>query len=156
MYKNICCGFSLEAPHQGTSNEYPQHMFSWKNKKNIDTFGLKNSALSGVSRIQLLRNKKHFSFILFAFAEPFHCKSSYVCTFLHFADLFLQIVCIQMNFQCASCQYLCFCISLFTQSIWTDGASIKYRSRSDATEFSIWSGSTLFAMLRAVFRHKIR
>ena len=26
---------SLETPHQGNSNEYSQHMFSWKNKKNI-------------------------------------------------------------------------------------------------------------------------
>ena len=25
--------YSLEAPHQGTSNEYPKHMFSWRNKK---------------------------------------------------------------------------------------------------------------------------
>ena len=25
----------------GASNEYPQHMFSWRNKKNINTFGLK-------------------------------------------------------------------------------------------------------------------
>ena len=24
---NICCGYSLEVPHRGTSNEYPQHMF---------------------------------------------------------------------------------------------------------------------------------
>ena len=32
-----CCGYSLEAPcgGGGTSNEYPQHMFSWRNKKNI-------------------------------------------------------------------------------------------------------------------------
>ena len=28
----------LEAPCQGTSNEYPQHMFSWRRKKNINTF----------------------------------------------------------------------------------------------------------------------
>ena len=27
LHENICC--------QGTSNEYPQHMFSWRNKKNI-------------------------------------------------------------------------------------------------------------------------
>ena len=27
--------YSLEAPRQGTSNEYPQHMFSLRNKKNI-------------------------------------------------------------------------------------------------------------------------
>ena len=23
LYKNICCGYSLETPHRGTSNEYP-------------------------------------------------------------------------------------------------------------------------------------
>ena len=32
--KKICCGYSLEAPRRGASNEYPQHMFSWRNKKN--------------------------------------------------------------------------------------------------------------------------
>ena len=30
-------GYSLEASCQGASNEYPQHMFSWRNKKNIKT-----------------------------------------------------------------------------------------------------------------------
>ena len=30
---------------QGTSNEYPQHMFLWRNKKNINTFGLKKVPL---------------------------------------------------------------------------------------------------------------
>ena len=33
--KNICCGYSLEVPQWGASNEYPQHMFSLRNKKNI-------------------------------------------------------------------------------------------------------------------------
>ena len=33
--ENICCGYSLEAPHRGASNEYPQHMFLWRNKKSI-------------------------------------------------------------------------------------------------------------------------
>ena len=36
-----CCGYSLEAPYWGASNEYQQHMFLWRNKKNINTFGLK-------------------------------------------------------------------------------------------------------------------
>ena len=27
--------YSLEAPRRGASNEYPQHMFSLRNKKNI-------------------------------------------------------------------------------------------------------------------------
>ena len=33
LHENICCGYSLEAPRQGASNEYPQHMFSWRKKK---------------------------------------------------------------------------------------------------------------------------
>ena len=37
--------YSLEAPWQGTSNEYPQHMFSWRNKKNTNNFGLKKAPL---------------------------------------------------------------------------------------------------------------
>ena len=37
--KKICCGtkcgYSLEAPQWDTSNECTQHMFLWRNKKNI-------------------------------------------------------------------------------------------------------------------------
>ena len=32
--KNRDCGYSLEPPHRGGSNEYPQSMFWSKNKKN--------------------------------------------------------------------------------------------------------------------------
>ena len=39
--ENICCGYSLEAPHQGASNEYQQHMFSLRNKKDISSFQMK-------------------------------------------------------------------------------------------------------------------
>ena len=35
------CRYSLEVPRWGTSNEYPQNMFLWKIKKNIDTCCLK-------------------------------------------------------------------------------------------------------------------
>ena len=45
LHKNICCGYSLEAPRRGASNEYPQHMFLWGNKKNINVFGLKIKCL---------------------------------------------------------------------------------------------------------------
>ena len=31
---NIDCGYSLEPPHRGGSNEYPQSMFLSRNKKN--------------------------------------------------------------------------------------------------------------------------
>ena len=32
---NICCGYSLEVPRWGTSNEYPQHIFLYRNKKRL-------------------------------------------------------------------------------------------------------------------------
>ena len=35
LHENICCGYSSEALHRGASNEYPQHMYSWRNQKNI-------------------------------------------------------------------------------------------------------------------------
>ena len=34
-----CCGYWLEVPRQGASNEYPKNMFLLRNKKNINTFG---------------------------------------------------------------------------------------------------------------------
>ena len=43
LHKNICCGYSLEAPRRGASNEYPQHMFSWSNKKDISIFRMKKA-----------------------------------------------------------------------------------------------------------------
>ena len=42
LEENICCGYSLEAPWQGTSNEYPQYMFLLRNKKDISSFQMKN------------------------------------------------------------------------------------------------------------------
>ena len=47
LHKNICCLYSLEAPCQGTSNEYKQHMFLWPNKNISIFFDWKRSALSG-------------------------------------------------------------------------------------------------------------
>ena len=41
LKENICCGYSLEAPQGGASNEYPQHMFSLRNKKDISSFRMK-------------------------------------------------------------------------------------------------------------------
>ena len=42
LHKNTYCGYALEAPRRGTSNEYPQYMLLWRNKKNISIFRLKN------------------------------------------------------------------------------------------------------------------
>ena len=45
LYKNICCGYSLEEPQRGASNEHPQHMLLLRNKKNISNFWLKKSLI---------------------------------------------------------------------------------------------------------------
>ena len=40
--ENSCMfGYSLEAPHWGASNEYPQHAFLWRNKKDTRIFLMK-------------------------------------------------------------------------------------------------------------------
>ena len=41
LHENLCSGYSLEAPQRGASNEYPQRMFSWRNKKDISIFQMK-------------------------------------------------------------------------------------------------------------------
>ena len=33
LHENLCCGYSLEVPQRGTSNEYPQHMISGEIRK---------------------------------------------------------------------------------------------------------------------------
>ena len=45
LNEKICCGYSLEAPYDGTCKEYPQHMFSWRNKKNIKFFTEKSALI---------------------------------------------------------------------------------------------------------------
>ena len=40
LLKNIDCGYSLELPCRGGSNEYPQSMFLIRNNKNIRNFHL--------------------------------------------------------------------------------------------------------------------
>ena len=47
LLKNIDCGYSLERPHRGGSNEYPQSMFWAEIRKNIRIFIWKLSAFGG-------------------------------------------------------------------------------------------------------------
>ena len=52
LRKNICCGYSLEAPRGGASNEYPQHIFLRRNKKSINTFCMKKASYLKISSRQ--------------------------------------------------------------------------------------------------------
>ena len=46
LRENLRLWYLLEAPQRRDFNEYPKHMVSWRNKKNINAVWLKN-ALSG-------------------------------------------------------------------------------------------------------------
>ena len=43
--QNIDCGYTLEPPRRGGSNEFPQSMFWSKNKKNIYTLAYPSFAI---------------------------------------------------------------------------------------------------------------
>ena len=47
IHKNICCGYSLEAPRRGASNEYPQHVFLWGIQENYPGIIIKYACLMG-------------------------------------------------------------------------------------------------------------
>ena len=46
--------YSLEAPRRGASNEYPQHMFSSRNKKDISIYRMKKGTLSVAMKISIM------------------------------------------------------------------------------------------------------
>ena len=46
LHINIRCGFSLEAPQRGASNEYPQHMVLWRTGENYPRIITKYSSLT--------------------------------------------------------------------------------------------------------------
>ena len=48
LLKNIHCGYSLEAPWRGASNEYPQCMFLWRDKKNHPRMIIQFSSIIGL------------------------------------------------------------------------------------------------------------
>ena len=63
--------YSLEASQWGTSNEYPQHMFSWRNKKNnYQTIPLWNNVSSTISNDSVKCSEK----ILIRLHMPFYPK----------------------------------------------------------------------------------
>ena len=41
LHKTICCGYSLESPCRGDSNEYPQYMFLWRIDENYPSIVIK-------------------------------------------------------------------------------------------------------------------
>ena len=65
LNKNICCGYSLEVPRQGASNEYPQHMFLSRNKNKNSAEGVVAPTEAKVTgaRIRMWLLNKFISFL---------------------------------------------------------------------------------------------
>ena len=58
LLQNIACGYSLEPPHRGGSNMYPQSMFwSKKKKKNINFFLMKFSIIRAEKNLYILHGQ---------------------------------------------------------------------------------------------------
>ena len=51
--ENKCCGYSLEVHHWGPTNEYQQHLFSSRNKKNVIFWASKSWLEKWISTIYL-------------------------------------------------------------------------------------------------------
>ena len=54
LLQDIDCGYSLEPPRRGGSNEYPQSMSWSKNKKNIENFLLKSFNFYNLKKLCIL------------------------------------------------------------------------------------------------------
>ena len=87
LHENICCGHSFEEALQGASNEYPQHMFSWRNKKNIDSFLL----------------EKH---LVWSFVQMFLISTPNICFYAEKKNIDLDVPLIWSCVRCCCCFFM--------------------------------------------------
>ena len=82
LFENIHCGYSLEPPRRGSSNEYPQSMF-WAEIWKISEFFIWKFSVSG-GKISIYLNRRIFVMIWFS---PFYCLLMWlkiiVCVLTH-------------------------------------------------------------------------
>ena len=53
LHQNVSCGYSVELPHWGNSNEYPQDMFWCKNNETMKSYPKKNTKTILLSRAMI-------------------------------------------------------------------------------------------------------
>ena len=80
LLKNIDCGYSLEPPRRGGSNEYPQSIFLSRNMKNI-SFLSKNFQFLEVKYSIYLNRRVFVMRSLFKRSDETICNNS--CAFYH-------------------------------------------------------------------------
>ena len=53
LHEHICFGYALDAPRQGTSNEDPNHIFKWRNKKKMPILFVRSHYICTVFTIRI-------------------------------------------------------------------------------------------------------
>ena len=86
--------YSLEAPCWGTSDEYSQHMFSWRNKKITNTVGLKKTSYQEIR------------FYLILPLKPKLCHLTQIVSLRHTCTVMEFVVFYSYKF----CDTECFCL----------------------------------------------
>ena len=82
LHKNICCGYSLESPRWGDSNEYPQCMFLRKNKQKYPLLIIKYPSYLF-----------HWHFVVSGFTLPLGARGGLQCFIVPLPwDLFILVV----------------------------------------------------------------
>ena len=80
LNKNICCGYSLEAPWWGTSNEYPQYMFLWRTVENYPIIISEYSSLTvPLTYMYVLHQETRKKYMLFQGQKMFFLESWLLC-----------------------------------------------------------------------------
>ena len=67
LNENIYCGYSLEVPQRGTSNEYPQYIFSLRNKKKIAFFFQSKHDPSGDMNATMYTYEMHWNCLIMTY-----------------------------------------------------------------------------------------
>ena len=139
LKENICCSYSLEVPQWGTSNEYPQHKFLWRNKKHINTLLLKKKKCFIWRYSCILKTKTHtlenwciwvsFSCLKHVFSVPLGNLYTFLQGRSSFEKKFVRVGVLQLSQHCC---------------IWADQLTWSHFS---------WTGLVLFNSCQPVLVH---
>ena len=139
--QNIDCGYSLEPPRRGGSNEYPQYMFlSWNTKNNVyprkPQFHYIKVGFTGIKKYVFVMNYPIYSEILI-----FHHTYTKIWTSpTGYFRKFQFCVCMFISLLESTCIY-----RLCVLNYWPNGKTC--RPWSICSIGAVWIGSTLFVQV---------
>ena len=84
----ICCGYSLEVPRWVTSNEYSQHTFWWRNKKNTSKFQLRKCPVWSYELCVCYKNPLYIFFMT-------HCHWAHISCH-NYTEIYICYLCFKI------------------------------------------------------------